>query len=440
MAKICIIGDLMLDYYIKCTSDRISPEAPVPILEPLSRNSSLGGAANVAANIAAWGHDVTLMTALGNDENGKIARNMLKAMSIKLINLDDTYQTICKTRFLVGSSQVLRLDEESKFNSIMSEKILNELKDNFSSTELIVVSDYNKGIISHEIMDLVRRSKTKFIVDPKIKDWSLYRDAFLISPNKKELSLAFDIDSNSLESATKSLSQTFNIKNIIVTLSEEGMYTYSESGEGQSIDATATEIVDVTGAGDIVIAVLADQISRQTDILTAAKVANCMAGQSVQKIGTQVVGQKQIDQVRNDTDLEDTIVFTNGCFDILHAGHVDFLQRAKSYGNKLFVGLNSDLSVRNLKGETRPINSLKNRKKVLEALDCVDAVIEFDEETPENLIKQLMPNVLVKGADWKGKEIAGSNFVTAYGGKVVLLKFNYQISTTDIIKKVNNQQ
>ncbi|MDC3090361.1 D-glycero-beta-D-manno-heptose 1-phosphate adenylyltransferase, partial [Paracoccaceae bacterium] len=303
-----------------------------------------------------------------------------------------------------------------------------------------VVSDYNKGMISNRIMDLVRDSNTKFIVDPKIKDWSIYQDAFLISPNKNELKLAFDIDNNSIESATKSLSQKFNIKNIIVTLSEKGMYVYSEAGECQSIKATTTEIVDVTGAGDVVIAVLADQISKQTDIITAAKVANRMAGRSVQKIGAQVVGQKQVNQVKNHTNLEDTIVFTNGCFDILHAGHVDFLQRAKSYGNKLFVGLNSDSSVRNLKGETRPINPLKNRKKVLEALDCVDAVIEFDEETPENLIKQLMPNVLVKGADWKGKEIAGGNFVTASGGKVVLLKFKYQISTTDIIKKVNNQQ
>ena len=438
MANICIIGDLMLDYYVNCTSDRISPEAPVPVLKPLNTKVSLGGAANVAANLAVLGHSVTLISAIGRDETGGTAIDMLKAMDIKLVNLGEAYQTIRKTRFLVGSYQVLRLDNETKFTEVINKEMAAELIEQLSSANLIVISDYDKGLISNNIMDLVRSSNTRFLVDPKAKDWSIYKDAFLISPNKKELNLAIGIDIISIEEAVKFLSKKFNLSNIVTTLSEDGMSVYSGQGDCQTIEASANEVVDVTGAGDIVIAVLADQISKETDILTAAKLANKMAGQSVQKIGTQVLGQGQISEVQDQAASAEKVVFTNGCFDILHAGHVDFLQRAKSYGDKLVIGLNSDSSVQALKGKSRPINCLENRKKVLEALDCVDAVIEFHEDTPEILIKKVKPEVLAKGADWTGKEIAGADFVTSLGGKVVLLEFKYQTSTTEIINRVHS--
>lgn len=437
MANICIIGDLMLDYYINCTSERISPEAPVPVLKPLNRKVSLGGAANVAANLAVLGHSVTLISAIGRDEAGETAIEMLKEMDVKLLNLGEVYKTISKTRFLVGSHQVLRVDDETKFTEIINDKITDELIAQLSLADLIVISDYDKGIISDHIMDLVRSTNKRFLVDPKVKNWAIYKDAFLISPNKKELNLAIGIENISIEESVKFLSKEFNLKNIVTTLSEDGMSVYSGQEDCQRLEASASEVIDVTGAGDIVIAVLADQISKETDILTAAKLSNKMAGQSVQKIGTQILGQDQIREVQDQGVSENKVVFTNGCFDILHAGHVDFLQRAKSYGEKLVIGLNSDLSVQALKGKSRPINYLENRKKVLEALDCVDSVIEFHEDTPEALIKKIKPDVLVKGADWTGKELAGAEFVKSLGGEVILLEFKYQTSTTEIINRVH---
>lgn len=431
MSNIFVIGDVMLDRYIQCDCNRISPEAPIPVLIPKSEECKLGGAANVALNISKLENSVTLLGAIGDDKYGSIITSLLNSEKIKIINLDRRVKTTLKTRFVSGNQQVLRVDDEEKIENKLTENIKEKITDALKVADLIVISDYNKGVIDENIMELVRNASVRFIVDPKKNNWDLYAGAYAICPNLKELEIAYGAEVTNIELATSELRKTYGINNIIATLSEDGIFLAKEDNSFQNFSTTPLSVVDVTGAGDTVISVVADGIVRVNDISRSVRIANEVARISVQTLGTYTIPSRQV--VENSSSVT---VFTNGCFDVIHAGHVDYLKKARSYGSRLIVGLNSDASVKKIKGIDRPINSVEERKLVLEGLGCVDEVIVFNEETPENLIKQINPDILVKGGDWKNKLISGSDHVLKTGGKIVFIDFNYHTSSTKIINQL----
>lgn len=435
MNNIVVLGDVMLDRYVHCDATRISPEAPIPVLRPLKETEVLGGAANVAVNLSRLNNNVTLIGQVSDDEAGKIIRKQLKQEKIKFHNIPGGGKgTTLKIRYLVGNHQVVRLDiEEIKTKTLSNSKKKSILK-NFYESHLIVVSDYNKGVITQEIMTLVRESGVNFLVDPKKDNWSLYSGATAICPNFKELEAGFGERVLDLEVSTSQLKRKFNISNILVTLGADGLFLIDDKGKTEKINASNHEVVDVTGAGDIVISVLADGILRSHDLFETARLANQAAGLSVQTLGTYSFPNRGVLQ-----KFMNKIVFTNGCFDLLHVGHIDYLKKARSMGSALIVGLNSDSSIRKLKGNSRPINDVLKRKMMLEALDCVDKVVVFDEETPENLIKQIKPHILVKGADWQDLEIAGADEVLKNGGRIEFIPFVYDTSTTELINRIKKE-
>lgn len=434
MNNIVVIGDVMLDRYVHCDASRISPEAPIPVLRPLNETEVLGGAANVAVNLSRLDNNVTLIGQVFDDDAGKKIKKQLKKENIKFYNISGVEKSTLKIRYLVGNHQVVRLDIEDVRTTTLSTSKKKSIMRIFEGSNLIVVSDYNKGVITQELMTLVRESGVKFIVDPKKDNWSLYSGATVICPNFKELEAGVGERVLNLEVSAEQLKSKFNISNILVTLSADGLFLSDEKGRTEKIDAFNHEVVDVTGAGDIVISVLADGILRSQDLFETARLANQAAGSSVQTLGTYSFPNRgALDKFLN------KIVFTNGCFDLLHVGHIDYLKKARSMGSSLIVGLNSDSSIRKLKGSSRPINDVLKRKMMLEALDCVDEVIVFDEETPENLIKKVKPHVLVKGADWQNLEIAGGNEVLKNGGRIEFIPFVYDTSTTELINRIKKE-
>ncbi|WP_270978601.1 D-glycero-beta-D-manno-heptose-7-phosphate kinase [Campylobacter helveticus] len=448
--KILVVGDFMVDNYIWSECSRISPEAPVLIAKSLKQEKRLGGAANVYANLANLKARVFALGVVGDDEAGEFLKRHLKGV----ILTQKGRKTPLKNRILAHNQQVLRLDEEDSSKIRLEDELITNFNTIAKDFEAIVLSDYGKGVLSKKVCQaLISKANAlniPILIDPKGSDYSKYQNATLLTPNKKEAleALKFkDLDGENLKLGIKKLKKDVNLKYSIITLSEDGIALFDE--DLHRISAKALEVYDVTGAGDSVIAVLAFCLACGVDILKACELANEAAAVVVSKIGSVSVSFDEIKSLNLSTfekkiksknelvsllsNLKDKkIVFTNGCFDIVHFGHLSYLEQAKKLGDILIVGLNSDASVKRLKGEKRPINKAYERACMLGAFYFVDFVCIFEEDTPLELIKTLKPDVLVKGADYEGKEVVGSELVK----EVRLLEFQQGFSTTSLIEKI----
>lgn len=470
--KILVVGDLMLDQYIWGSVDRISPEAPVQVVEAQSENFVPGGAANVANNLSALGCDVYVVGAIGNDYKGNKFIQMLQELSINCegIKRFDHRPTINKIRVMAHSQQILRIDKEDKrpLAKKMEQEIIDSLVSVIPNVDGIICSDYSKGLLSCAVLQAIivnAKKNNKFVfVDPKGKDFSKYRGVNVLTPNEHEVE-AVSTDSGGdgfdLTKTAKKLMETIQLESLLVTRGKDGMCLFETGKEPINIPTEAKEVYDVTGAGDTVIAAFAMAVISGLSFVDAAKIANKAAGVVVGKVGTAVIHKEDLKSIVEDDVLRSaqnilklnelkqivsqakgyrkTIVFTNGCFDIIHGGHIEYLQKARKLGDLLIVGLNSDSSVRKLKGEGRPIKTEKERANILAALRYVDFITIFSEETPENLIRELKPNIIVKGSDYSIDQVVGRHIVEEYGGRVELVPIVQGLSTSalvdDIVKK-----
>ena len=462
--NILVVGDLMIDHYLWGSCERISPEAPVQVVDIAKETTVLGGAGNVINNLVALGAKVSVSGVIGDDANGKELLMMLKAIDVNGSNLivQKDRKTSKKSRIIAVSQQILRYDKESKedIDESSQDKIISLLKDSISTFDAVILSDYGKGVLTptlcQKIISLSRASGVKVLVDPKGKDFSKYRGAYLLTPNKKEAILASDVeikDEHTLQEALLKLKNECDLEISLITLSEDGIAIYDDRLE--IFETVAKEVFDVTGAGDTVIASIAFALSVSKTIQESIKFANLAAGVVVGKIGSATVTLDEIAEyeaslhksnsdahIKSFQEIDEIVkrykangkrvVFTNGCFDILHVGHVKYLQVAKSFGDVLIVGLNSDASVSRLKGDNRPINTAQDRAYLLGALEAVDFVVPFEDDTPYELIKMVKPDVLVKGGDYKGKDVVGTEFA----GELQLVDFVDGKSTTKTIKKI----
>lgn len=462
--SILVVGDLMIDHYLWGSAERISPEAPVQVVDVANETTVLGGAGNVVNNLVTMGAKVGVASAIGDDDNGEELTRMLKGIGVDTGALvtQAGRKTSKKSRVIAANQQILRYDKESKdpIEAQSVARLLDAARGMVERYDVIILSDYGKGVITPElsqgIIALARENGKKVLVDPKGKDYSKYRGAHLLTPNKKEAQEATGIairDEASLTEALLWLKNACELDRSMITLSEDGIAVYD--GKLKQFPTAALEVYDVTGAGDTVIASIAYALSAGRSIDEAARFANLAAGVVVGKIGSATATFDEIEayeamlhQSSSDAHIKSfdeidrivnrcreggkRIVFTNGCFDILHVGHVKYLQVAKSFGDVLIVGLNSDASVRALKGPERPVNTEDDRAYILAALESVDFVVKFAEETPHDLIKMLRPDVLVKGGDYAGKKVVGSEFA----GELILVDFVEGKSTTSTIEKI----
>ena len=445
--KITVIGDVMIDWYLHGESSRISPEAPVPVVNFKESKFQLGGAANVANNLKHLEIEPFLIGATGKDHFGSKLKEHLKGENINFNLLSEvSFQTICKQRLMSSNQQLARIDYEQYFHASKLSKIFNTFIKNIAKTDLIIVSDYGKGTIfnARKLIQSARKLGKKILIDPKGKDFTKYKGANLITPNKSEFEKIMGKVSSKkdLLNKAKKMLKHLNLESLVVTLGSEGMYVLSKSNKKikeEFINAYPQEVFDVSGAGDTTISALGAALSEGKDIFSAAEFANFAASISVSKLGTSTVNKDEIAGLMAlDSSKKQVIVFTNGCFDIIHSGHLDLLKEAKSYGDKLIVGLNSDKSISKLKGSDRPIINQSERKKILSALKFVDEVIIFNEENPLKLIKKLKPNILVKGADYTKEQVVGGKFVESYGGQIKLVKLTKGKSTSNIIDKISS--
>ena len=434
--RIVVVGDAIIDEYQYFVTERVSPESPVLVVKPQSSEYRAGGCLNVALNIARLGNEVIVVSQFGNDDGLRFWISNSASEGIRTINIGPAeYQTINKKRLVCQNQQLLRIDTETFGEPALDHVTMSECAKVFAQADMVVVSDYAKGSVSSELMDLVRNN-SKFIVDPKISDWSRYRGADIITPNRKDLSAVLSSPEDFNEKGISDLINKFSIESILLTMSEMGMKLFDGSHPPIHLKTVAQNVVDVTGAGDVVIAVLAHLLVQGVPKIEAVSIANAMAGKSVATFGTHVISLNELTEEMASTN---KIVFTNGCFDILHAGHVDYLKKASNLGDRLIVGLNSDASVTRLKGPSRPINSQEHRKSILEALECVDEVVVFDEDTPLSLIEKIKPDILVKGGDYAIDQIVGADFVKKLGGMVEVIDFSYDVSTSNIISRLKNE-
>ena len=444
--KITVIGDVMIDWYLHGESSRISPEAPVPVVKFKESKFQLGGAANVANNLKHLEIEPFLIGATGNDHFGSLLKEHLKAEKIKFnLTSEKSFQTICKQRLMSSNQQLARIDYEQYFHGSKLTNTFNTFIKNIAKTDLIIVSDYGKGTIfnARKLIQSAKKLKKKILIDPKGKDFTKYKGANLITPNKSEFeNIMGKVGSKrDLANKAKKMLEHLNLESLIVTLGSEGMYVLKKSNKkiiGDFINAYPQEVFDVSGAGDTTISALGAALSEGNDIFSAAEFANLAASISVSKLGTSTVSIEEVTSLEaSKGNKEQVIVFTNGCFDIIHSGHLDLLKEARSYGDKLIVGLNSDKSISKLKGPERPIIGQSERKKILLALKYVDEVIIFNEENPLKLIKKLKPSILVKGADYTKEQVIGGEFVESYGGQIKLVKLAKGKSTSNIINKIS---
>ena len=445
--RITVIGDVMIDWYLHGESSRISPEAPVPVINFKESKFQLGGAANVANNLKHLEIEPFLIGAVGKDHFGSTLKEHLKLENINFNLLSEiSFQTICKQRLMSSNQQLARIDYEQYFHVSKLSNIFNTFIKNITKTDLIIVSDYGKGTIFNatKLIQSARKLKKKILIDPKGKDFTKYKGANLITPNKSEFeNIMGKVSSKKdLQKKAKKMLEHLKLESLIVTLGSEGMYVLTQSNKKikeEFINAYPQEVFDVSGAGDTTISALGAALSEGMDIFSAAEFANLAASISVSKLGTSTVSKDEIVSLMAlEGNKKPVIVFTNGCFDIIHSGHLDLLKEAKSYGDKLIVGLNSDKSISKLKGPDRPIISQSERKKILSALKFVDEVVIFNEENPLKLIKKLKPNILVKGADYTKEQVIGGKFVESYGGQIKLVKLTKGKSTSNIIDKISS--
>ncbi len=461
--SILVIGDLILDRYISGTVSRISPESPVPVLSKNREWTALGGSGNVVNNISTLGGKVRIVSCVGNDYYGSVIKQKLQAVNadIEFVLEEDGRTTPVKTRVMSGNHQFVRIDEETI--SDVPETFVSRIKDNsdsiFDGIDLVVISDYNKGMISHKLCTvIIGESKIRgipVVVDPKGNDWYKYSGATVCTPNLKELSdiagLNLSLEKDRIVQAGKDILDRYGMSMLLVTRSEDGI-TLIEKDYDRTYPVNKKEVIDVSGAGDTVVSTFSLCYGSGMNKDDCCTISNIAASIVVSKQGTATVSLDELNAectrskiITLDEALtisrflhskKKKVVFTNGCFDLLHPGHIKSLQEAKGLGDCLFVGLNSDDSVKRLKGEKRPIMSEKERAHMLESLEIVDYIIIFEEDTPLQLITTIKPDILVKGSDYRNKKIEGQDYVESYGGHVKLIDLKEGFSTTSLIQRI----
>jgi len=462
-ARLLIVGDAMLDRYWHGDTLRISAEAPIPVVTVDEIEDRPGGAANVALNVTSLGARASLVAALGNDKEADILRNKLESAGINCsFHRAPGFETITKLRILSRNQQLVRADFEKNLN-VDPEFILTRTRKLLKDQDLLILSDYDKGVVSEPgvLIQEAVSAGLPVLVDPKFKDFAEYRGATMIKPNRLELEHAVGTWQTEEEMVSKCqrLIQQLGLQALLVTRGDKGMTLVQADQPEAHFPARSREVYDVTGAGDTVIAVLGAALASGETMIDAVGLANLAAGIVVSHSGTAVVSNPELslelssergfdrgimsrDQLKIVVDEAknrgERLVFTNGCFDILHAGHVEYLSQARAQGDRLIVAINDDDSVYQLKGEGRPVNILERRMTMLAGLESVDWVVPFSESTPEALLSEIQPDLLVKGGDYTIQQVVGAEIVQAYGGEVKVLGLIEACSTSELVKKIQN--
>tara|TARA_B100000315_G_C14538921_1_gene569847 strand:- start:163 stop:1623 length:1461 start_codon:yes stop_codon:yes gene_type:complete len=468
-AKIFCLGDLMLDKYIIGSSQRISPEGPIPILDIKKEVNMLGGVGNVARNLGTIGIKTYLVGLLGNDEIGNIIEKKIKQRNIvtKLFK-DNNRPTTLKTRFIANDQQILRTDKETltPISLSLEKKILKESRKMILNSDSIILSDYGKGLLTQnilkEIICFANKNKKPIILDPKGNNLDNYKGVTILTPNINELELVAKKKLNNKDEiveVSRKIIKKYNFKHMLITRGKLGMLLVSSNNKVINLDTEAKQIYDVSGAGDTVTSFLAACLGSSITIDNSIKIANSAAGIVVSKSGTSVAHLSELilslnknvnysSKINDRTEAnniikfwikkKELIGFTNGCFDYLHPGHVLLLKQAKKNCTKLIVAVNSDSSVKKIKGPNRPKQSQDIRSKVLAAIKYVDLIIIFNEKSPIKLIKQIKPSLLVKGSDYKENKIVGAKLVKLFGGKILRVKIFKDFSSSLIIEEISN--
>ena len=465
-ARVLVCGDVMLDRYWHGPTSRISPEAPVPVVKIHDSENRAGGAGNVALNIACLGASTQLLGITGKDDNGQQLQSLLQQAGVECHFLQHPHHpTITKLRIISRQQQLIRLDFEEAFHATDLTSLYNDFDQQVANAGVVILSDYGRGSLSNpqRLIESAQRAGVPVLVDPKGTDFERYRGATLITPNLSEFEAVVGScpDDDTLVAKGQALLQEYDLEAVLVTRSEKGMTLIRKDQTPFHLPTRAREVYDVTGAGDTVISVLAASLAAGASMEHATALANTGAGVVVGKLGTATVTTEELcSELRSESHqgagvfAEDALaqlveearrrgeklVMTNGCFDIIHPGHVQYLKEAKALGDRLLVAVNTDESVARLKGPTRPINPLDHRMAVLAGLESVDWVVPFGEDTPERLICRLLPDVLVKGGDYTIEQIAGGKCVQQNGGDVIVLSFKDNCSTTAIVKRIQNAE
>ena len=472
--KVLVVGDIMLDKYFFGEARRLSPEAPVPVLRKKRETTVLGGAANVARNLVRAKQDVSIMSVIGNDAEGKILKNILEESNINtdLLILDKSRATTVKTRMIgPNNAQMLRLDVEdtTPISGEIFDKMIKLYEKEINKFDIIIISDYKKGVLTVEntskMIEIANKNNKITLIDTKEPSYAKYKNAYLIKPNIEELRQLTNMSVNNDEEIAKAATELRNqtgAKYVLATRGKDGM-TLVDGNNVHHIRGVSREVYDVSGAGDTAISYLAIGLANNFAIEDTVVLSNAAGAVEVSKMGTYAVSIEEIKEFiskENDISYENKIlkadelaeilkeerkkgkkiVFTNGCFDIFHVGHSRYLRQASTYGDILVVGVNSDSSVKRLKGPERPIISEDERMELLADLESVSYVVKFDEDTPYELIKKLQPDIITKGGDYKPEEVVGKDIVEANGGEVIICKLVEGKSTTNIITKIRNEK
>ena len=464
-AQVLVVGDLMLDRYWHGATSRISPEAPVPVVKVEQSEDRIGGAGNVALNIASLGAGASLVGIVGKDEAAESLAKRLQSAGIYAdFQVSNTKPTITKLRVISRHQQLLRLDFEDAFEAEDCDQLPQKVEQLLGNVGALILSDYAKGALQNPqaIISLARHAGVPVLVDPKGTNFESYRGATLLTPNLAEFEAVVGICSNEQALVTKGaeLLDRLDMDALLITRSEHGMTWLRKGLPELHLPARAREVFDVTGAGDTVISVLATALAAGAELPDAVAMANIAAGIVVGKLGTATISMPELRRAISEeqgsergvvneeqllVDVADArahgerIVFTNGCFDILHAGHVGYLEQARKQGDRLILAVNSDASVKRLKGEGRPINPVERRMAVLAGLEAVDWVVSFEDDTPERLLELIKPDILVKGGDYSRTEVVGWEIVEGYGGEIKALDFLDDCSTTAIVEKIQEK-
>lgn len=463
--SLLVIGDMMVDKYIIGSVDRISPEAPVPVLRQQRVTQKLGGTGNVIINAISLGARVRAVGRIGNDSEGMYFRKRLEDLGVDDRYIFEVDNTIVKTRVSASNQQFLRIDDEiiAPPSNQVTQTLVDEMDELMRDITVVIISDYAKGFVTEELAQIIiqaaRERQIPVLVDPKGKSAKKYRGATAITPNNKEFleltGLSVIPDEDAIAAAGKKFCEDNDFDYLIFTRSEKGISTVSrETGEKRDYPAVVKELIDVTGAGDTVVTTIALAMGAGFHLSKCVRIANIAASIVISRFGaahttieeltSAMYGKpnaaSNVDEVLTQIEIMRSqgkrIVFTNGCFDLVHAGHISSFYQAREFGDILVVGVNSDESIRRIKGEKRPIVDLRNRIALLSALKCVDFVIPFEDDTPQTLIERVKPDVLVKGKDWEGKPVAGGDFVQANGGSLEFINLEQGLSTTSIIEKI----
>ena len=465
-AQVLVLGDVMLDRYWMGETNRISPEAPVPVVKVVEIEERAGGAGNVAINIAALGAKASIVGLTGKDDAANSLLNLMEqAGVISHFSQDEKHATVTKLRVLSHNQQLIRLDFEDGFPELDTSKLLDIFNAQISQAGAVILSDYGKGTLQ-DCQDFIQQAvshQIPVLVDPKGSDFSKYKGATVITPNLSEFEQVVGHCKTENDIVTKGMGllEELNLSALLITRSEKGMSLLQRGKDALHLPTRAREVYDVTGAGDTVISVLAASLAAGVELAEATVLANLGAGVVVNKIGTATVNQEELKRALRQThsvqrgvmdedemlhlarqaqSCGEKIVMTNGCFDILHTGHVAYLEEAALLGDRLIVAVNDDDSIKRLKGEDRPVNPMDKRMRMLAALECVDWVVPFYEDTPTRLICKLSPDILVKGGDNNVNEIPGGDCVREAGGEVQVLTYIDGVSTTEIISSIRETE